>query len=238
MFAAMIEGRKTGARRARAAWLGALLYIVTLSSTASTVAAEPSPDVETQQPSGTGAPTTTVLVPPPLFDFGPQQVGLVLGYGQGIKFLGSGRTEGHQVRELIILPYWQIELTRPPVESDWYKGTLGFRAEATILVNFAPRSGVAGGLGLLLRYSLTRWDPVIPYVQAGAGVIGLDFDLAKQSDGLAFIPQAGLGLVYRLGPHLSFDLGFRFRHISNANTQNPNGGIDTLQVLAGAAYHF
>ena len=237
MFVAMIEGRKTGARRARAAWLAALLYIVALSSTASTVAAEPGPDVDTQPPTRAGAPTTTVL-PPPLFDFGPQQVGLLLGYGHGIKFLGSGRTEGHQVRELIMLPYWQIELTRPPVESDWYKGTLGFRAEATILVNFAPRSGVAGGLGLLLRYSLTRWDPIIPYVQAGAGVIGLDFDLAKQADGLAFIPQAGLGLVYRQGPHLSFDLGFRFHHISNAETKNPNGGIDTLQVLAGAAYHF
>jgi len=238
MFAAMIERRKTSARRAPAAWLSALFYFVALSSIASTVAAEPDSDVDTQQPTRSGVPTATVPAPPPLFGFGPQQVGLVLGYGQGIKFLGSGRTEGHQVRELIILPYWQIELTRPPVESDWYKGTLGFRAEATILVNFAPRSGVAGGLGLLLRYSLTRWDPVIPYVQAGAGVIGLDFDLAKQADGLAFIPQAGLGLVYRLDPHLSFDLGFRFHHISNANTQNPNGGIDTLQVLAGAAYHF
>jgi opacity protein-like surface antigen len=97
---------------------------------------------------------------------------------------------------------------------------------------------VAGGLGLLLRYSLTRWDPIIPYLQAGAGVIGLDFDLAKQADGLAFIPQVGLGLVYRLDPHLSFDLGFRFHHISNAETQNPNGAIDTLQILAGAAYHF
>jgi lipid A 3-O-deacylase len=238
MFVAMIKRRKTGARRARAAWLAALLYIVALSSTASTVAAEPGPDVDTQPPSHAGAPTTTVPVAPPLFGFGPQQVGLLLGYGHGIKFLGSGRTEGHEVRELIMLPYWQIELTRPPVESDWYKGTLGFRAEATILVNFEPRAGVAGGLGLLLRYSLTRWDPIIPYLQAGAGVIGLDFDLAKQADGLAFIPQAGLGLVYRVDPHLSFDLGFRFHHISNAETQNPNGGIDTLQVLAGAAYHF
>jgi opacity protein-like surface antigen len=238
MFAAMIERRKTGARRAPAAWLSALLCIVISSSTASTVAAEPGSDVDPQQPTRSGAPATTAPVTPPLFGFGPQQVGLVLGYGRGIKFAGSGRTEGHQVRELIILPYWQIELTRRPVEPAWYEGTLGFRAEATILVNFAPRTGVAGGLGLLLRYSWTRWDPIIPYVQAGGGVIELDFDLAKQADGFAFIPQGGLGLVYRLDPHLSFDLGFRFHHISNADTHQPNGGIDTLQVLAGAAYHF
>jgi opacity protein-like surface antigen len=238
MFAAMIERRKTSARCARAAWLSALLCIVASSLTASTVAAEPGSDVDTQPSRRSGAPTTTVPAIPPLFGYGPQQVGLLLGFGRGIKFAGSGRTEGHQVRELIMLPYWQIELTRRPVEPVWYKGTLGFRAEATILVNFEPRTGVAGGLGLLLRYSWTRWDPIIPYVQAGAGVIGLDFDLAKQANGLAFIPQAGLGLVYRLDRHFSFDLGFRFHHISNAETDKPNGGIDTLQVLAGAAYHF
>jgi len=175
---------------------------------------------------------------PAFFTLGPHQLGLMLGYGHGVGFAGSGQFEGRQVRELVILPYWQVELTRSPLEPAWYKGTLGFRAEGNILVNFEPRTGVAGGLGLLLRYSLTRWDPLIPYIQAGAGPISLGFGLYEQADGLAFIPQIGVGLVYRISPHISLDLGTRFHHISNAYTQRPNGGIDTMQILLGAAYRF
>jgi len=32
---------------------------------------------------------------------------LSLGYGHGVEFAGSGLIEGHQVRELIVLPHWQ-----------------------------------------------------------------------------------------------------------------------------------
>jgi opacity protein-like surface antigen len=175
---------------------------------------------------------------PPLFRFGPHQVGLSLGYGHGVKFAHSGVIEGHRVRELIVASHWQVDVTRRLAEHSWYGGVLALRAEGTLFVNFEPRSGVAGGLGLLLRYDFRGAGKAYPYVQAGAGVIGLDFDLADQDDGFAFIPQGGVGLVYRLSDRISFDLGVRFHHISNAYTHAPNGGIDTLQFLAGAAYHF
>ena len=174
----------------------------------------------------------------PLFRFGPHQVGLSLGYGHGVKFANSGVIEGHRVRELVVAPHWQVDLTRPLAKHSWYGGVLALRTEGTLLVNFEPRSGVAGGLGLLLRYDFRGAERAHPYVHAGAGVIGLDFDLADQDDGFAFTLQGGVGLVYRMSDRISFDLGVRFHHISNANTTLPNGGIDTLQFLVGAAYHF
>lgn len=171
-----------------------------------------------------------------IFGFGPQQIGLSLGYAHGVDFANSGVIEGHRIRALVVLPHWQIDLTRQLAKRSWYGGVLSFRTEATLLVNFEPRSGVAGGLGLLLRYGFLGAGRTYPYLQGGAGVIGLDFDLADQADGLAFIPQAGVGLIHRLGDRFSLDFGFRFHHISNAYTQSPNGGIDTLQVLLGVAY--
>jgi opacity protein-like surface antigen len=173
-----------------------------------------------------------------LFLFGPQQAGIALGYGHGIDFAGSDRLESHEVREFIVRPHWQIGLTRRPEEPAWYGGALALRVEATILANFRPRKGVAAGLGLFLRYDFLRWEPFAPYLQAGAGVIDLEFDLADQADGLAFTPEAGAGLCYRVGPRASVDAGMRFHHVSNGNSHLPNGGIDTLQFMLGLAYHF
>jgi opacity protein-like surface antigen len=174
----------------------------------------------------------------PFFLLGPQQVGLAVGYGHGIEATGSGRLEGHEVRELIVRPHWQIELTRPPEEPAWLGGTLAFRLEATILANFQPRTGVGAGVGMLLRYNFLRWQPLEPYLQAGAGVMDLAFGLADQADGLAFTPEGGAGLCYPISPNVSMDAGVRFHHISNANTELPNGGIDSIQFMLGLAYHF
>ena len=173
-----------------------------------------------------------------LFLFGPQEVGLAVGYGHGIDSAGSGQFEGHEVRELIVRPHWQMELTRRPEESAWYGGALAFRVEGTILANFRPRTGVAAGVGLLLRYNFLRWQPFAPYLQVGASLIDLAFDLVDQADGLGFTPEAGARFCYPISPDVSVDAGVRFHHISNANTHLPNGGIDSLQFMLGLAYHF
>jgi hypothetical protein len=173
-----------------------------------------------------------------LFLFGPQQVGIALGYGHGIKLTRSDPLESHEVREFIVRPHWQIELTRRPEEPAWYGGALAFRVEVPILANFRPRRGVAGGLELLLRYNFVRWEPFAPYLEAGAGLIDVEFDLADQANSLAFTTEAGAGLCYRIGPRVSVDAGMRLQHLSNANIRLPNGSIDTLQFMLGLAYHF
>ena len=172
------------------------------------------------------------------FRFGPQQLGLAVGYGHGVDFAGSGRLEGHEVRELIVRPHWQVELTRRPEEPAWYGGAIALRLEGTILANFRPSQGVAAGAGLLLRYNVLRWEPFAPYLQAGVGIVDLAFDLADQADGLAFSTEAGVGFCHPISPQVSVDAGMRFHHLSNANSHLPNGGIDSLQFMLGLAYHF
>ena len=173
-----------------------------------------------------------------LFVLGPQDIGVSIGYGRGASVSSSGRLEGKDVRELVVALHWQIELTRRPQDPAWYEGVVSLRVEPTLLANFRPRNGVAGGVGGMLRYQLLRWSPVIPFVEGGAGIIGLSFDIADQADGLAFIPTAGAGVVYRLGERVSVQATVRFQHISNAYTRRPNGGIETFQFLLGTAYHF
>jgi len=172
------------------------------------------------------------------FALGPQQAGLSLAYGQGVDFAGSGGIEGDQMRVLGVLPHWQIDVTRQPEHPAWYKGSLAFRLEGVFSVNFEPRTGVAAGANLLLRYQLLPWSSVTPYLEAGAGLLALQYHLADQDDGFAFTPQAGIGMCTRLGPRTSIDTGVRFHHASNAYTHEPNGGLDSVQFRLGLAYHF
>lgn len=187
---------------------------------------------------GTGLPDRAGAEDASFFLFGPQQVGLAVGYGHGTDAAGSGREEGHEVRELIVRPHWQIELTRRSEEPAWYGGALAFRLEGTVLANFEPRTGVAAGVGALLRYNFLHWQPFVPYLQVGAGVMDLAFEVEDQADGLAFSPEAGVGFCYPISPNVSMDANARFHHISNANSELPNGGIDSIQFMLGLAYHF
>ena len=172
----------------------------------------------------------------PLFRIGPHDLGLSIGYGHGSSITSTGRIEGKLVRELVVVGVWRIALTREPREPALYKGVLSLRIEPSLIVNFEPRGGVAGGAAAMLRYELTRWGRTRPYLEGGAGIIGLSFDLFDQADGLAFNPTAGVGLVHRLSDRLTLDVACRFQHISNAFTAYPNGGIEAFQYLAGVSY--
>ncbi|MDH3198784.1 MAG: acyloxyacyl hydrolase [Candidatus Krumholzibacteria bacterium] len=174
----------------------------------------------------------------PFFTLGPQQAGFSLAYGHGVDFAGSGVIEGDQVRVLSALPHWQIDVTRRPEEPAWYEGSLAFRVEGAISLNLEPRRGVAAGANLLLRYRLLHWKSFSPYLEAGAGLLDLAYDLVDQDNGLAFTPQGGVGVCTRIDPRTSIDAGVRFHHASNANSHLPNGGIDTLQFLLGLVFHF
>ncbi len=73
----------------------------------------------------------------------------------------------------------------------------------------------------------------MPYFESGGGVGSLDFDLKDQADGLIFYPQAGLGLHYFVTKNISADIGWRFHHMSNANTQYPN----ILRAVTDAVFY-
>ncbi len=175
---------------------------------------------------------------PPLFMLGEHQVGFAVGYGHGVALGLAGELEGRDVRELILIAHHQLYLTRSPISQSWARGRLAFRSELTAMINFSPRDGWAGGLGLLLRYDFLALGRLQPYAQVGAGFLYLDYEIVDQADGFAFMPQLGAGLRWQLSPRHSFELGWRYHHISNAYTNEPNGGIDTMQILAGYAYHF
>jgi opacity protein-like surface antigen len=168
-----------------------------------------------------------------VFRRGRQELGLALGHGLGLDFgaEGSGDFEA-----LAALPRWGVALTDPLGEGAWYRGGLSLLVEGAFLWATQPDEAAGGGATLVLRYHFLRGGRLIPFVEAGAGMLGTDFDVPGQHDGFNFTLQAGAGAHVPLSSRVALTGEWRFHHISNAQLNEPNGGINDNLLLLGVTY--
>ena len=173
------------------------------------------------------------------FGYGKIYSGLQGGWGKAFA-LGNvaGDGDGRKAEYVAILPQLGIGLTNVVGHNSWFKGNLDAVFQGEFLAAYEPNSGYSAGLSLLLRYNFLYSDQWVPYLEIGGGVGVLDFDLRDQADGLVFYPQAGLGLHYFFTDNMSADLGWRFHHMSNANTELPNNSINASLLLFGFSWYF
>ncbi len=173
------------------------------------------------------------------FGYGQLYSGLQGGWGKAFA-LGSvaGDGDGRNAEYVAILPQLGVGLTDVVGEHSWFRGNLDALFQGEFLAAYEPNSGYSAGLSLLLRYNFLYSDQWVPYIEIGGGVGVLDFDLRDQSDGLVFYPQAGLGVHYFFTDNMSVDLGWRFHHMSNANTELPNNSINASLLLFGFSWYF
>jgi len=177
-----------------------------------------------------------------LFHRGSMQGGLLVGYGVGFRAGSKANRrisrELGDVRPVEIIPRFGVGVTDPVGGDAWYRGNVEILLEGALLFNTEPKFGFAGGVGSTLRYNFLPWRRVVPFVDANFGVLGLDFDLSRQSDGFNFNVGAGSGLHWLVGERTTIMTEVRWQHISNGNTQKPNDGINTVLFLVGFTRFF
>ncbi len=169
----------------------------------------------------------------PRFDRGAQEVAVIAGYGFGLDF---GASQSEDVRLLAVLPHWGIGLTRPYGVDRWYAGSLSLVLEGVYLHTFDPHHGDCGGVDVLFRDHFLALGRFVPFVELGAGMVGIDFDLQKQRDGFDFTLAAGAGAHIFLTQVTALTLEWRIHHISNAGIHKPNDGINTTHFLGGLSF--
>lgn len=163
---------------------------------------------------------------------GLQDIGLILGYGKAHAIFG---TQDDRRQYVILNPRWGIFLT-DVVGKVPYKGTLEFLLEPIAMFQFEPKKRYAVGLSALFRYNFWTGSKVTPFFDAGAGIIQTDFGLPEQGSNFNFQPQAGAGLHILLNRGTALTFQYRFHHISNASTADPNSGINSSLFLAGISF--
>ena len=73
----------------------------------------------------------------------------------------------------------------------------------------------------------------------GTGPHFISLKTNRQSRGFIFSDNLELGLIYPVSKlHLDFNLKVRYRHISNAGLEEPNGGIDNLFLVFSITKYF
>lgn len=170
------------------------------------------------------------------FGFGRQSLGISGGYGLALPVGGTDGPELEDIQFVYATPRWGIGISDPLGGRSWYRGNFEFLLEGTFLYMFEPKSGIAGGIAPGLRYNFLTNTRFIPFFFAGVGFIALDADLARQSDGLNFIVQSGVGLHYFMSQRTALTGEWRFHHISNASIHDRNAGINSSLFMLGLTF--
>jgi len=115
----------------------------------------------------------------------------------------------------------------------WFPSLANNRGALTVFLEpqvnpvFGYETSLEAGASLGLKYRYPLTDALSVYGLYSAGFLFLTGDTVDQANGLNFANSVGAGISVRIMPGAALDLGFRIRHISNADLREPNCGIDS-----------
>jgi opacity protein-like surface antigen len=102
----------------------------------------------------------------------------------------------------------------------------------------SPKEATAQGLKLAMRYHLIGLVRVVPYIEGTAGAGGTSLRVREIDSTLTFVLEAGAGLSYFVTDTVALNAGYRFQHISNGHTSNPNRGFNSDTGMGGVSFYF
>ena len=87
----------------------------------------------------------------------------------------------------------------------------------------------------VFRLERSAQGRAFPYLEAGVGVYLLSqtSEAPDRRFSTSFQFGSHIGLGARFGPRHAFDAALRYQHISNANIQLPNNGVNCVQLRVG-----
>lgn len=143
--------------------------------------------------------------------------------------------------------YWQTNvrlgwmLSSPEGDGSALDGSWEFLAELTGSLVFDGFGDYITGIAGIIRYNITGLDDrFVPYVQAGGGVVYTDahHDRTQEAigQGFNFASRAGVGFRYLLSESWSLDAEGVYEHISNADMDDRNDGVNAFGGFVGITY--
>ncbi|MBK5276276.1 MAG: acyloxyacyl hydrolase [Desulfuromonadales bacterium] len=163
------------------------------------------------------------------------EFGFLTGYGSS--FVGFGETR-HTIQTWDVILRAGFYLSDEVGIGSWYQGRHELLLELPyqMAVNRGGRS-VVGGYALG-HWRFTSLDKLVPYVLAGGGPLFVDLGLPTMGSKLCFSYQGGTGLQYFIDKKTVLDVEYRYHHISNAGTAEPNEPINSNKLLFGLSYYY
>jgi len=165
------------------------------------------------------------------------EVGIITGYGwadlKEEKAPGQTQNQDDYVFYPIMGHFgWKINSLFQNLSH--HQGTLQFAVQPFVNPVSNPDGGVEAGAEFAIKYSYPVWEKVSPFLEVGAGPIYFGVDTYEQGEkGFSFSDHVTGGLQFALQENTALNIGYRYRHISNLETREENGGINANSVVVG-----
>jgi len=119
----------------------------------------------------------------------------------------------------------------------WY-GALEVGLEPLYQHYTEPKPAFWMGLTAVGRYHFLGLGRLVPYAELGAAAGGTDLETRELDSSFAFLLFGGLGASLFVSDKTALYAGYRYQHISNGNTSQPNRGFEANVGVAGISFFF
>jgi lipid A 3-O-deacylase len=154
--------------------------------------------------------------------------------GFGTTHPGFGATESRVETVDVILSYGHF--LSEEIGRSWYKGRHEILVELPLHLVVKPETTPMAGITFLASWTFTASKTITPYIFCGGGLLYTDLEVPELGKKLNGTHQAGAGFHYFFKKNTSLDLSYRFHHISNAGTGEPNGPLNSSKILFGISF--
>lgn len=118
------------------------------------------------------------------------------------------------------------------------KGKLKFVFEPFLNTILRPNENVEAGNNFILKYSHPLTQRFSVYCEGGLGLLYTTQHTYEQGTQFNFSQHLGAGFSYLFSENKAINLGYRYRHFSNAEIEEPNAGIDMDFFLIGISVFY
>jgi hypothetical protein len=101
-----------------------------------------------------------------------------------------------------------------------------------------PKDAFFAGLGVTGRYHFLSLGRFVPYVEAAAFAGGTDLRVREIDSDFTFLLWAGAGASFFITDQAALYAGYRWTHLSNGATDEPNRGIEAHTGVVGVSFFF
>jgi hypothetical protein len=159
------------------------------------------------------------------------EMGFITGFGS------ASIPEGIY-QPVFLIGHFGVDLKRYFSGLKNHSGTLSVFLEPQINPVVNPSTDIELGIGVGLQYMHPIVGNLSAYALGSVGPHYISVATTKQANGFIFADTVGAGFYYYLTRDSAINVGYRFRHMSNANLAKPNGGIDTNSGVIGYSVFF
>ncbi|MBU1057650.1 MAG: acyloxyacyl hydrolase [Proteobacteria bacterium] len=154
------------------------------------------------------------------------------GYGQS--FPGWGETT-QRVETLDLVPRYN-HLIFDDLGSGWYRGFHSILIELPLHVVVSPDVSTMIGLNFLASYTFTAGEHWRPYLFGGGGPLYSFADISGMGADWNGNYQFGLGIESDVLETHRLLFEFRYHHISNGGSKEPNEPLNSCKFLIGITF--